>query len=234
MSNRPGGAMATRPLHFIWLVDCSGSMAIDGKIQAVNNAIREAIPHMQSVADDNPNAEVLVRALRFSSGAQWHIAQPTSVATFRWMDLSAEGVTDMGKAFMMVAEQLRIPPMTDRALPPVLVMLSDGQPSDDYLGGLETLMHEPWGKKAVRIAVAIGGDADHDVLQKFIGNPEMPVLQANNPEALVRRIRWVSTAVLQSASAPASQPADAASPGTHVPIVVPVDDAAANPADDVW
>ncbi len=51
---RPGGELATRPLHFIWIADCSGSMDIDGKIQTLNNAIREAIPHMQSVADENP------------------------------------------------------------------------------------------------------------------------------------------------------------------------------------
>ena len=72
---RPGGELATRPLHFIWIADCSGSMGSHGKIQALNNAVREAVPHMQQVADENPNAQVLVRAVRFASGAQWHIAQ---------------------------------------------------------------------------------------------------------------------------------------------------------------
>jgi uncharacterized protein YegL len=199
---RPGGELATRPLHFIWIADCSGSMDIDGKIQALNNAIREAIPHMQSVADENPNADVLVRALRFSSGAQWHISQPTPVANFRWENLEAGGVTDMGHALGMVAEQLRMPPTTDRALPPVLVLVSDGMPTDDFNGGLAALMQEPWGKKAVRVAIAIGRDADHEVLQKFIGHPELKPLEAANPEALVRHIKWVSTAVLKSASAP--------------------------------
>ncbi|MGH2371706.1 MAG: vWA domain-containing protein [Chloroflexota bacterium] len=202
---RPGGELATRPLHFIWIADCSGSMGSDGKIQALNTAVREAIPHMQQVADENPNAHVLVRAVTFSSGAQWHLSQPTAVADFKWTDLSAGGTTDLGKALSMVAEQLKIPPMTDRALPPVLVLISDGQPTDNFAKGLDALMAEPWGKKAVRVAIAIGDDADHDVLQKFIGHPELQPLQANNPEALVRCIRWVSTAVLQAASSPASQ-----------------------------
>ena len=70
MSRRPGGELASRPLHFIWLADSSGSMEQDGKIQALNTAIREAVPHMRKVAEDNPNAQVLVRAVRFSSGAQ--------------------------------------------------------------------------------------------------------------------------------------------------------------------
>lgn len=217
MTIRPGGAMSARPLHFIWIADCSGSMSANGKIQALNNAIREAIPHMQKEADDNPNAEVLVRAIKFSSGATWHIAQPTLVSAFKWIDLQTSGVTDLGKALTMVADQLKMPPMAERALPPVLVLISDGQPTDDYAKGLKDLMDQPWGRKAVRIAIAIGDDADHDVLQKFIGNPEMQPLQANNPEALLRFIKWVSTAVIKSASSPAVQ-----TPGASaVPIPMP-------------
>ncbi|HQE94072.1 MAG TPA: VWA domain-containing protein [Anaerolineae bacterium] len=217
MSKRPGGQLATRPLHFIWIADASGSMKDDGKIQALNMAIREAIPHMQKVAAENPNAQVLVRAIKFSSGAQWHISQPTPVEDFKWVDLKADGVTDMGKALSMVADQLKIPPMTDRALPPVLVLISDGQPTDSFEKGLQKLMDEPWGKKAVRIAIAIGQDADHSVLQKFIGHSEIKPLQANNPEALVNYIKWVSTAVLKSASSPASQAAVAAPTGAVTP-----------------
>jgi uncharacterized protein YegL len=234
MKKRPGGELATRPLHFIWVADCSGSMAVDGKIQALNTAIREAIPHMQKVADDNPNAQVLVRAIKFSSGAQWHISQPTPVEDFKWEDLSAQGETDMGKALSMVSDQLKIPPMTDRALPPVLVLVSDGQPTDDFNRGLRDLMDQPWGKKAVRIAIAIGTDADEEILQKFIGHSELKPLQANNPEALVKYIKWVSTAVLKSASAPASQAAADAPVTVNVPVPMPTADDEPSSAADVW
>jgi len=233
MKKRPGGELATRPLHFIWIADSSGSMETDGKIQALNYAIRNAIPDMQKVADENPNAEVLVRAIKFSSGAQWHVSQPTTVADFEWTDLSADGVTDMGKALSMVADQLKIPPMSERALPPVLVLISDGQPTDNFESGLEALMDQAWGKKAVRIAIAIGEDADNDVLQKFIGHAELKPLQANNSESLVKYIKWVSTAVLKSASSPASQAADVSSPVTNVPVPA-VPDAGPSSADDVW
>ena len=69
-------------------------------------------------------------------------------------------------------------------------------------------MAQPWGKKAVRIAIAIGEDADKGVLQRFISHPELEPLQASNSETLVRFIKWVSTAVLKSASSPASQASD--------------------------
>jgi uncharacterized protein YegL len=206
-------------------------MQADGKIQSLNNAIKEALPHMQHAAEENPNAQVFVRAARFSDGAQWHVAVPTPVADFRWTDLKAGGMTDMGKAIRMVAEQLRIPPMSDRALPPILVLVSDGQPTDDYAAAMRELLDLPWGKRAVRIAVAIGVDADQDALQIFVGNPEIPVLQANNAETLVNYIRWASTAVLKAASAPASRHlGDAAA--ANVP--VPAPPASAPSGADVW
>lgn len=226
-TKRPGGEIASRPLHFIWIADCSGSMGVSGKIQALNNAIRESIPHMRETAKENPNAQVLVRAVKFSNGAHWHIAQPTPVEQFEWIDLAAEGETDMGKALKLVAEQLKIPPMAERALPPVLVLVSDGQPTDDFGAGLKALLDLPWGKKAVRIAIAIGEDADLDVLQRFINNPEIQPLRANNPEALVRYIKWVSTIVLTP-----SQPKDQVAQVGNVPVPQPAPEP--DTAEDVW
>ena len=77
----PGGEISKRELHFIWIVDCSGSMRDDGKIQALNYAIKEAIPHMQRESENNIQAKLLISALKFSTGAQWlsliHISEPT-------------------------------------------------------------------------------------------------------------------------------------------------------------
>lgn len=201
---RPGGELASRPLHFFWLVDCSGSMISEGKMGIVNNAIQECIPEMESEADNNPNAQLLIRALQFSTGASWITANPVPVEDYAWEALEASGVTDMGKAFELLAAQLGIPPMPTRALPPVIVLLSDGQPTDDYKKGLDKLKALPWFKKAVKIAISIGRDADDDVLSEFTNNREL-VLQANNPTALVKMIKWASTTA-SMVSAPSSKP----------------------------
>ncbi|OUD15261.1 vWA domain-containing protein [Thioflexithrix psekupsensis] len=141
----------------------------------------------------------------------------------------------MGKALRMVAEQLEIGKMGERALPPVLVLISDGQPTDDFHGGLKALMETPWGKKAVRISIAIGKDADMDILQEFIGHSEIQPLLANNAEQLVRFIRWVSTAVLKAASSPASQAKGDLPVGMNVPMpTVTIASAGPDGADDVW
>lgn len=200
---RPGGELASRPLHFFWMVDCSGSMYGE-KIGTVNNAIQTCIPEMASAADNNPNAQLLIRTLSFSTGATWLTPNPVPVESYAWDDLEADGVTDLGKAFELLAAQLSIPPMPDRALPPVLVLLSDGQPTDDYKSGLEKLKKLPWFRKAVKIAISIGQDADDDVLVEFTGNKEL-VLQANNAAALTKMIKWASTTA-SMVSAPASRP----------------------------
>jgi uncharacterized protein YegL len=176
------------------------------KIGTVNNAIQSAISEMVNAARDNPNAQLFIRTLKFSNGAQWVTEAPTPVEDYAWDDLTASGLTDMGKAFEMLTAELTMPPMPERALPPVLVLLSDGQPTDNYRLALDKLLRLPWGKKSVRIAISIGQGADDSVLEEFTGSKEL-ILQANNPQALVKMIKWASTAASQ-VSAPSSRPAD--------------------------
>lgn len=203
--NRPVGELANRPLHFFWVVDCSGSMSGD-KIDAVNHAIQESIQPMRDEAEKNPNAQLYVRALKFATGASWLTAEPVRIEDFAWEDLTIEdwAVTDLGKAFEMIAAQLDMPPMPSRALPPVIVVLSDGLPTDDWKRPLEKLLSMPWGKKAVKVAIAIGKGADRSVLEAFTGNSET-VFNASNPDTLVHLIKWAST-IASTVSKPTTQP----------------------------
>ena len=202
MSARPGTLLARRPLHFIVIADCSGSMASDGKMQALNTALRETIPHLVDVAGQNPHAEVLLRVLAFSTGARWHLAEPTPVDRVVWEDLQPAGYTDLGAALAELTTKLRVPPMEERALPPALVLISDGMPTDDWKPALGRLLDEPWGQRSVRISVGIGRDADYDVLHKFMGSGDVTPLSAHNPEQLVRMIRWASMHASRAASTP--------------------------------
>lgn len=228
VQKRPGGPLAARPLHLFWVADCSGSMS-GGKIASLNNCIRENVAQMQAVAAGNPYAQVFVRTLRFSDGAQWQDAQPVRLEMFQWKDLTAAGKTAMGEALETLAEQLKMPPMPSRGLPPMVVLVSDGKPTDDFEAGVEALLATPWGKRANRQAIAIGDDADDTVLKRFIYNPEYPPLRADNPEALARCIRWVSIDLLRSASSPGSQ-----APGSAAGGNVPIPAAPAANVEPVW
>jgi uncharacterized protein YegL len=213
---RPGGEFAARPLHFIWLADCSGSMTQDGKIQALNHAIREVVPHMRRAADDNPGARVLVRAVCFADDARWHIKQPTPIGQFTWSDMTAGGRTSMGKALRLVIDELRVLEHTERLLPPVLVLISDGEPTDrpEFIEALRELLAIPLGQKAVRTAVAIGDDANLDVLRQFINNPGVAPVHAANPESLVSLIQWLSTQTIKASATSVPIPQFASRPMT--------------------
>lgn len=231
---RPGGPIASRPLHFIWLADCSGSMAYDGKIQALNAAVREALPHMRAVAAQNTNATVLVRAVRFSTGAEWHVRRPVPVESFSWRDLQAQGLTDLGAGLRLVTAELQVPPMPERALAPVLVLVSDGCPTDDYEPALRDLLATPWGGRAVRLAVGIGRDADREVLGEFMSTDGAEPLRANSPESLVRHIRWASTIALDAVAAARGAGPDAAHPSAPRALVPIPEDSGDGGRDDVW
>lgn len=195
----PGGPMANRPVHFFWLLDCSGSM-MGSKISELNFAIKEALPEMQSAAKSNPAAKLMVRALTFSTGASWHDPAAIEVSNYTWQDIRADGVTDMGAAFELVARELTSLQMPQRALRPVLALISDGGPTDDYRAGLRSIEATQWGQRAVRIAIAIGNDADRAMLKEFLANPELEPLLVHNAAQLASAIRWASTMAVRAAS----------------------------------
>src|ERR1700693_2030823 len=93
--------LSRRQLNLVIAVDCSGSMQGD-KIASLNHALRTAIPAMQEAAGENPETDVMVRILCFSTGAHWHLG-PVPVDSFEWRDLSADGEKRMGHALALIA-----------------------------------------------------------------------------------------------------------------------------------
>jgi len=200
MTNRPGAELARRPLHFFLLADCSGSMAADGKMTALNTAVREVLPLLAETSQGNPHAQVTVRAIGFGRGAWWHVETPTDPDDLVWEDLHPGGYTDLGAALDLLAGALTVPPMEERALAPAVVLVSDGMPTDDFEDALERLLRLPWGARTVRMAVAIGQDAAYDTLTRFIGDPGLSPVTASNPEQLVMALRWATVHVARAAS----------------------------------
>jgi uncharacterized protein YegL len=204
-TNALGDAMglARRQLQVILALDCSGSMHGD-RIASLNYALRTTLPELRKVAEENPEIDVRLRVLRFSTEAAWHVAEATPVADARWTDLAAGGETSMGAAFHMIGEALAA--MPGRQLPPVVVLASDGYPTDDFEAGLDAFFAAPHAKAAIRLAIAIGGEADLEVLERFIRHPSLKPLRANNASDLVRHIKWATTAPVKTASSPTNAP----------------------------
>ena len=168
----PGGGISKRPLHFIIAADCSGSMTGE-KIQALNYAVADMLPHLAEWERTQEQARVLVRAVSFGEEVRWHVAEPTPVGTLRWPPLRAKGPTPMGEALATIAAALAPGQFERRALRPAILLITDGRPTDKDDGfdrGLGALMATAAGRAALRLALAIGDDAVHDPLDRFIGD----------------------------------------------------------------
>lgn len=145
-------------------------------------------------------------AIKFSTRAEWHVGpDPIPIDQFFWPELSAEGSTATAEAINILTDRLDIEKMERRAYPLVCILFSDGFCTDTdvkYDAAIEKLNKLPWGKKAVRLVIAIGDESDYDENQllKFTNHKEIGILKATSPEALVQYIKWSSTTASLSSS----------------------------------
>ena len=201
----PEGQVAKRELHFFWLADYSGSMS-GKKIATLNQAIREALPAIQQAVAQHPEIEIKMRAIKFADTADWHVGpNAVHVNQFVWPELGVDGCTSTAQAIRRLAEQLTTDQMPQRGLPPVCILISDGcctESPSTYDRAIQDLVALPWGKKSVRLAIAIGEERDYDEkeLLKFVSHPEIGVLKAESVEQLVGYIKWASVEATVGAS----------------------------------
>jgi len=195
MSSLKKFAVATpRPLPVIILADASGSMAENGKIEALNASLKEMVETFSK--ESRLRAEIQVGVVTFGGKAQLHLPLVAAQSITDFAALKAEGVTPMGAAFDLVRSLLedrdRIP---SRAYRPVLILLSDGQPTDEWEGPFTALRESERAQKATRLAMAIGSDADEAMLKDFANDAEAPIFKAHNARDIHRFFRAVTMSV---------------------------------------
>ena len=184
-----------KPLPVFLLLDVSGSMAevvdienaqrtgqtvfSDGqtwelvtggisKIQIMNEAVTKMIASF--AAEERMEVEFLVSIIVFGDHAVQHIP-PTSASSVGWADMTADGETAMGEAFSLVKglieDKIVVP---SRSYRPTVVLVSDGQPTDDWKRPLESLISEGRSAKCFFMAMGIGENPGTQVLERFISH----------------------------------------------------------------
>ena len=183
-------------MTLFYVVDTSGSMTGD-KIGSVNSAMEEAITvDLPDISTANDDAEIRVAIMQFSSGCSWITPSsgPIGIGDVIWNDLHANGLTDLGAACTELDKKLSRNEFLESqtgAYAPVILLFSDGGPTDNWEKGLEQLKKNNWFKHAIKIAIAIAEDADKTVLATFTGTPES-VIAVNDKHTLKALIRKVS------------------------------------------
>jgi uncharacterized protein YegL len=184
-----------RPLPVVILADVSGSMQEHGKIQALNLAVREMLDTFRT--EDRMSAEIHVAVVTFGGAARMHInLQPASKVT--WADMTANDSTPLGAAIDLARQLLEDRnTLPSRAYRPTVVLVSDGQPNpgDGWQEALTALLTSERGKKAQRMAVGIGPDADMNVLKQFVGTAEGKVHQAQDARQIREFFQFVTMSV---------------------------------------
>lgn len=206
----PEAHVARRQLQMILLLDASGSMAGE-KIASLNYAVRSALSELREVASENPEVDMRLSAIQFSSEAVWHIEEPTPVDEIDWVDISAGGETAMGQALTLVDEMFKSDRFAGRQLPPVVLLVTDGYSTDDFDAAFATFLDNQAGAHATRLAVAIGDTADFETLETFVDTAKTGIapLRARNAPELVRYIKWATTAPIKATSSPTNAPTGA-------------------------
>lgn len=185
--------IARKTMVLFFLVDTSGSMYGE-KIGSLNDAIRETVPDLKDLSQSNPDAAIKIAVMQFDTNVRWLYPQPIDSEQFRWNDLQAGGLTELGAALLELNGKLSKTQFMQEAAgsyAPVLILLSDGGPTDNFDSALEVIKKNAWFKHAIKIAIAIGNDADKNVLAQFTGNSES-VIEVHNKSALKAIIRFVS------------------------------------------
>ncbi len=206
---RLGGTLAPRrDVHFFWLLDGSTSMLRGARIQSLNFAVASAIPEMRRVASQQWKANVLVRALRFATDVDWIVEKATPIAEFEWTrDIPADGETAMGKALSTVVTELDKLPGTRKFYPPVVILVTDGEPTDKDFGfekALNQLLQHKLGRISTRIAVAIDvSPKGMEYLKQFSDI----VLCAENADEIAQNIVIASTSGIMISSSPSADTA---------------------------
>ena len=183
--------IAKKSMVLFFIIDQSGSME-GSKIGSLNTAMEEVLPEVRDIGE--ADAEIKVCVLTFSSGSEWMYSEPIDIDKFSWKNVEAGGVTDLGDAFDKLADKLsrkEFLKSPNVSFAPVMFLMSDGFPTDDYKEGLERLKQNNWYKAGIKVALAIGEGADQDVLAEFTGSKES-VVTAYNGEALAKLIKFVT------------------------------------------
>lgn len=186
--------IARRKMTLFFVIDTSGSM-VGSKIGSVNDAIENVLPMIGEISDENPDAEINVAALEFSTGTRWLYDEPKDAKEFIWQKVEADGLTSLGEACEELNKKLSrnggFMSSPSGCFAPAIILLSDGGPTDNFEGGLRVLQGNSWYKSAIKIAIAIGDDADKDVLKQFTCSSEA-VITVHNIDALKKMIRIIA------------------------------------------
>ncbi|MDE5764324.1 MAG: VWA domain-containing protein [Ruminococcus sp.] len=191
--------VSRKSLVIFFVIDTSASMR-GTKMGQLNTVMEELIPEIRKVGEADTDVKVAV--LTFSTNVKWMYSQPVSIEEFEWSRLEASGVTSMGAAFEELSARMSRNSFLNSpslSFAPVIFLMTDGYPSDDYKKGLKELQSNSWYKFGLKAALGIGDEANDDMLAEFTGSKDT-VVHAYTGGQLAQMIKIVAVTASQIGS----------------------------------
>lgn len=198
-------AKGFKPMPVFLLLDVSGSMDGD-KIDNLNLAVEEMLRTFSK-----EEADIKVSIITFGDSVKLIMeAVSAKEASQQWRNQEASGMTPMGMALRMVKDMIEDKNIVpSRSFRPLAVLVSDGAPNDAWEEPLHAFIHEGRSQKCDRMAMAIGADADENVLGQFIeGGTQKEVFHAEDASDIARFFKFVTMSVTSVAGSGAAKLAD--------------------------
>jgi uncharacterized protein YegL len=183
----------SRRLPIYLLIDTSGSMRNE-PVEAVNNGLKKLMAALRQ----NPYAleTAWVSVITFDDDAK-QVVPLTEVAQFQPPPLKVDrGLTSLGKGLELVAacidREVQKSTAENRGdWRPIVFILTDGEPTDDWQKGIEKFLRA---KAGLVIACAAGLDCDTFILKKITEN----VVELDKVDAatVTAYFKWVSDSVM--------------------------------------
>lgn len=182
-----------RPLPVILLLDRSGSMSGE-KISTLNSAVNDMIQSFKTAGQGE--VEINLGIISFGDGGASYDLQLQPVAGISNMSLQANGGTPMGMALRMakdLIEDKEIIP--SKGYRPAVVLVSDGEPNDDWEQPMNNFIGDGRSSKCERFAMAIGTSQEDPVLNKFLSGTENKVFLASDASKIRDFFKFVTMSV---------------------------------------
>lgn len=191
-----------KSIPVLLLLDVSGSMSDSAgnkeegitKIQALNNAVNEMIKGFKEAQ----TLETFIKLGIITFGASVSLHTPlTPISDIENISpLSASGLTPLGNALKMAKDMIEDKNIfISSDYRPAVVLLSDGEPNDDWEMPLQDFIKDGRSSKCDRLAIAFGADANKDMLKKFIAGCENDLFYAEDAENLYKVFKRVTMSV---------------------------------------
>ncbi|WKG04642.1 VWA domain-containing protein [Mycolicibacterium sp. HK-90] len=191
--------VASRTLPVILLLDTSGSMQEDDKIDVLNDSVTEMIEELTEV--DAGHGYITLSIITFGGDSAKRVTNDVPVADIEYAPLKARGRTPLGSALRIARELIEEFP--SRSFLPTVALVSDGIPTDpSWEPELDQLLASKRGQKASRFALAIGADADRELLARFSNGAVHEASEATEIRKFLQFVTMTITQATRSVFAP--------------------------------